>query len=141
MLWLSVQFLVLAQGKGTYSDTVDVLEFYIADLDDPTFLNVIWAQIQGLGGFAASSKFIKRGRLMKILMYFGPCPWVKERDVIPCVHYIPQGITESRIIMKLYVIVQCQLSYYKKNKVNLSVALTSAWNYIQISLCRVSDHK
>lgn len=115
MLWLSVQFPVCPQGKGTYSDTVDILEFYVAELDDPIFLNVIRAQLQGLGEFA-SFRFLKIHRAREVdedFDVFWPLPWGKREgcDSICALHS-----TGNFRVPCHYEIVceQCKLSYYKK---------------------------
>lgn len=52
-------------GLDKQSDTVDILEFYVAELDDPIFLNVIRAQLQGLRGFA-SFRFLEIHRAREV---------------------------------------------------------------------------
>lgn len=72
---------MLPEGEGTYSDTVDILEFDIAELDDPIFFNVIRAQLQGLGGFTAFC-FLKVHRAWEVdedFDVFWPLPW-DERE-------------------------------------------------------------
>lgn len=68
------------EGRGTHSDTVDVLEFDVAELDDPILLNVLGAQLQGLRGLAALGLLKVHGarEVDEDLDEFGPLPWERR---------------------------------------------------------------
>lgn len=79
---------MLPQDRGTHSDTVDVLEFDIAQLDDAILPDVLGAQLQGLRGLAALRLLKVHGawQVDEHLDVLGALSW-RERGGIVCGRY------------------------------------------------------